>query len=68
MTIELNGSEVEIAEGATISAAIEHLDVSAEERGIAVAVDGEVVPRAEWAMTALRERQSIEVVRAVQGG
>jgi sulfur carrier protein len=68
MTIELNGSKVEIADGATVSVAIEHLDVSADERGIAVAVDGEVVPRTEWAVTALRERQSVEVVRAVQGG
>ena len=42
--------------------------MSADERGVAVALDGEVVPRTEWAATALVERQSVEVVRAVQGG
>jgi thiamine biosynthesis protein ThiS len=33
-----------------------------------VAVDGEVVRRAEWESTQLRDRQRIEVVQAVQGG
>ena len=68
MTIELNGSEVDLAEGAAISEAVGQLGVSADERGVAVAVDGEVVPRTEWAATRLSEGQSVEVVRAVQGG
>jgi sulfur carrier protein len=38
------------------------------ERGVAVAVDGEVVPRAEWESRALSEGENVEVVRAVQGG
>ena len=37
-------------------------------RGVAVAVDGEVVPRGEWRRTRLREGQQVEVLRAVQGG
>jgi len=35
---------------------------------VAVAVDGEVVPRGEWATTAVRDGQQVEVLRAVQGG
>jgi sulfur carrier protein len=38
------------------------------ERGVAVAVEGEVVPRGEWEERALSEGETIEVVHAVQGG
>ena len=41
---------------------------SGDARGIAVAVDGEVVPRGEWERTALREGQTVEVLAAIQGG
>jgi sulfur carrier protein len=39
-----------------------------EGRGVAVALDGEVVPRRLWDEVALREGQRVEVVQAVQGG
>jgi sulfur carrier protein len=42
--------------------------VDPEQRGLAAAVDGEVVPRSEWGATGLRAGQRIEVVQAVQGG
>ena len=38
------------------------------ERGVAVALDGEVVPRSAWATTRLRDGHHVEVLRAVQGG
>ena len=37
-------------------------------RGIAVAVDGEVVPRARWAAVPLADGARVEVLTAVQGG
>jgi sulfur carrier protein len=37
-------------------------------QGIAVAVNGEVVPRAEWASRMLRPGDDVDVVGAVQGG
>ena len=37
-------------------------------RGVAVALDGEVVPRGEWSATALDEGREVEVLHAVQGG
>jgi sulfur carrier protein len=37
-------------------------------RGLAVAVDAEVVPRSEWAVTILAAGQSVEVLAAMQGG
>ncbi len=39
-----------------------------EGRGVAVALDGEVVPRGAVGGAALRDGQEIEVVQAVQGG
>ena len=41
---------------------------SAERRGVAVAVDGEVVPRSAWDATTLADGQRVEVVGAIQGG
>jgi sulfur carrier protein len=37
-------------------------------RGVAAAVDGEVVPRGEWPTTELGEGQEVEILQAVQGG
>lgn len=37
-------------------------------RGVAVARNGEVVPRGEWAATCLEPGDEIEIVRPIQGG
>jgi sulfur carrier protein len=68
MRVLLNGSEAELADGATVQAAIEALELPAAGRGVAVAVDAEVVPRTEWDTHELREGARIEVLRAIQGG
>lgn len=67
MTIELNGERVELAAGASVADAVAHARAD-ESRGVAVAVDGEVVPRSAWEGTPLREGQRVEVVGAIQGG
>jgi sulfur carrier protein len=67
MTIELNGEPVELHDEATVAGVVARLGAGAP-RGIAVAVDGEVVPRSEWESTPLEEGQRVEVVGAVQGG
>ncbi|MFG2052185.1 sulfur carrier protein ThiS [Micromonospora sp. NPDC048935] len=43
-------------------------DVAPQPRGVAVAVNGEVVPRAGWATTALHDGDRVEVLTAAQGG
>jgi sulfur carrier protein len=65
-TVTLNGEPRELPEGATVATAVREL--GAPERGVAVAVDGEVVPRGDWASTRVRDGQEVEVLRAVQGG
>ena len=44
------------------------LGLAADARGVAVAVDGEVVPRADWESFALAEDARVEVLTAMQGG
>jgi sulfur carrier protein len=66
--VELNGRPEELPEGATVADAVKVVGVDGEPRGIAVAVDGEVVRRGDWGSTTLGDRQAVEVVRAVQGG
>ena len=68
MTIELNGTAVVLEQGASVREAVDRAGVGNARRGVAVAVDGEVVPRSAWAETELREGQRVEVVKAVQGG
>jgi thiazole synthase len=68
MRIELNGELLELDDGATLDLAVRESGVGGETRGVAVAVDGEVVPRAEWGSTALAEGQRVEVLAAIQGG
>jgi sulfur carrier protein len=55
-----------IAEGTTLTELVTM--VHGDGRGIAVAVDGDVVPRAEWPRHELRGGQEIELVTAMQGG
>ena len=68
MRVVLNGAERELAEGTTVQAAVEALDLPAAGRGVAVAVDAEVVPRTQWERHTLRDGARIEVLRAIQGG
>ena len=68
MNVTLNGERVELNEDATAADAVVAAGVAQQGRGVAVAVEGEVVPRAEWARRGLREGDVVEVVHAVQGG
>jgi len=68
MTVELNGEPVELESSATVAAAVEIAAAARDARGIAVAVDGEVVPRSAWDATPLAEGQRVEVLGAIQGG
>jgi sulfur carrier protein len=68
MTIELNGERVDLRDGARVGDAVARTGSDPERRGLAVAVDGEVVPRSEWDRTQLLPGQRVEVVGAIQGG
>ena len=42
--------------------------LSIEPRGVAVALNGEVVRRSEWSITLIADDSAIEIVTAVAGG
>jgi sulfur carrier protein len=66
VNVFVNGQPCALPEGATVATLVELRGASG--RGIAVAVDGIVVPRRVWDRKALIEGQQVELVRAVQGG
>ena len=65
--IRVNGESEPLA-AATLEALLAEKAVDTGQRGIAVALNGAVVPRAAWPATALNPGDSIEIVRARQGG
>jgi sulfur carrier protein len=67
-TIVLNGERAEVSRDETLAHVLERMGVPCERRGVAVAVDGEVVPRARWPELTLREHARVEVLSAMQGG
>jgi thiazole synthase len=68
MRIELNGERQELTDGATVADVVRAAGGDPEARGVAVAVDGEVVPHSEWAEHLVSNDARVEVVAAIQGG
>ncbi|HTU94802.1 MAG TPA: sulfur carrier protein ThiS [Solirubrobacteraceae bacterium] len=68
MNVTVNGEPRELGDGATVASVVELLDVNPGARGVAVALDGEVVSRGRWADTPLSEGSMVEVVAAIGGG
>lgn len=66
MNVHVNGRDLDVAENATVADALR--EVGAPTTGVAVALDGAVVPRGAWASTALCDGATVEVLTAVQGG
>jgi sulfur carrier protein len=66
MNLRLNGATRVTADGATVADVVATLTTAAT--GVAVAVNGEVVPRGEWPSTPLRDGDQLEILTAAQGG
>jgi sulfur carrier protein len=66
--IFLNGCDSDLRAGETVVGVLARLGLSVDARGVAVAVDGEVVPRAAWETFALSPDARVEVLTAMQGG
>jgi sulfur carrier protein len=64
-TIQVNGQSEQLS-AVTITALLQEKEVDAP--GVAVALNGAVVPRAAWPATKLRPGDTVEIVRARQGG
>jgi sulfur carrier protein len=66
-TIRVNGESEPLA-ATTVEALLAERAVDTGQRGIAVALNGTVVPHAAWRDTMLKAGDSVEIVRARQGG
>jgi sulfur carrier protein len=66
--IVVNGEGSDMQAGETVAAALARVGLDLDARGVAVAVDGEVVPRAAWQTFALDDDARVEVLSAMQGG
>ena len=66
MTVTVNGTTRDLPSGVTLADVVGQLAPS--PKGVAAAVNGEVVPRRAWPDTPLADGSVIEVVTAVQGG
>lgn len=66
MNVKLNSKTYEVEEGITLAAFIESLKLS--PRGIAIAINYEVVPKVNWSQTVLFDGVELILVQAVSGG
>jgi sulfur carrier protein len=66
--ILVNGKDLETAPGERLSELLARLGVAADTQGVAVAVNGEVVPRGRWESFGLQESARVEVLSPMQGG
>ncbi|BCJ64544.1 sulfur carrier protein ThiS [Polymorphospora rubra] len=64
--LTVNGVTSPFAAGTTVAAVV--AASTTQHRGVAVAVNGEVVPRGAWPATTLRPGDLVEVLTAAQGG
>jgi sulfur carrier protein len=64
--LTVNGDEVEVPAGTTVSGLLTLLDI--EPRGVAVAVDGEVVTRRAWRERPLAAGERVEILSVAKGG
>ena len=67
-TIRVNGENEPLGALRTLDALLAEKAADTSQRGVAVALNGSVVPRAAWRETVLRAGDSVEIVRARQGG
>jgi sulfur carrier protein len=65
-TLTVNGVAEPVAP--TVAALLAARDIAPDGRGVAVALNGAVVRRADWTTTALKAGDTVEIVRAMQGG
>ena len=65
--LRINGVETEVA-AATVAELLAARGLDPKARFLAVALNGEVVRRAEWSQQPLAPGDSVEIVRPLQGG
>ncbi len=66
MQIELNGDQMQVAEGLTLSGLITQMGLTGKR--IAIELNLEIIPRSQHETTLLQESDKVEIVHAIGGG
>ena len=68
MQLIVNGQEQSVDDASTLLDLLIEMNFKAEQKGLAVAVNAEVIARAIWADMRLRNGDRVDIIHAVQGG
>lgn len=66
MHLQLNGEQRDFPDGLTLAALVEHLGMKPDR--VAVELNMEIIPRANWQNTQLKDGDKLEIVHFVGGG
>jgi thiamine biosynthesis protein ThiS len=66
MRLKINGDEKEFPQLATLADLVDHLSMKADR--VAVELNRDIVPRASWSATTLKDGDELEIVHFVGGG
>ncbi|MHB8261847.1 MAG: sulfur carrier protein ThiS [Bacteroidia bacterium] len=67
MTVFINNTSCLIDADASLSSALQQQGLLTQ-KGIAVAVNNTVIPKADWQQKVLNDQDKITIIRATQGG
>lgn len=68
MELIINHKQKFFGEAPASLAELMQLEAPGKSKGIAVAVNNQVVPKTQWASTVLQDRDFILIITATQGG
>ncbi len=68
MTITINGKLFEVASHLPLGQLLRQHGITPDQKGIAVALNDEVVMKSQWEKITVQEGDRLEIVRATQGG
>ncbi len=68
MQLTVNGQKQSVDDASTLLDLLIEMNIGTEQKGIAVALNTEVVARAMWADTRLYNGDRVDIIHAVQGG
>jgi sulfur carrier protein len=66
MRLKINGDEKDVANVSTLVDLVQHLAMKSDR--VAVELNREIVPRANWEATTLKDGDQLEIVHFVGGG
>lgn len=67
MNVYINDEATQVKENTTLQSLIDETEIK-RKKGIAVAVDNQVVPRNQWEHFYLKEESKVVIIQATQGG